>query len=243
MEPERARHDVRDDDVALHLVDEDEERRDPEHPDRVDDERVEGRRDGREPRADVRDHLDERRPDPEEERVPVGALDEAGLAEDPHPDAGARPDHHREDHLAADVAPQRPLDALRERRPPGGREAAVDRALEPRHVEEHVDRDHDDEHDREEEEDHRERRALRERDRVLHVARDVAGADRLGEVVELLLDPDSLEAVVVEPAPGAGRRRPRPRSGPRPRPPRSGTRRSARPLSASRRRRRSRARR
>ena len=53
--------------------------------------------------------------------------------------------------------------------------------------------------DREEEEDHRERRALRERDRVLHVARDVTGADRLGQVVELLLDPDPLEPVVVEP--------------------------------------------
>ena len=199
MEPEGARHHVRDDDVTLHLVDEDEERRDPEDADRVDDERVEGGRDGREPGADVRDHLDEGRPDPEEQRVPVGAVHEAGLAEDPHPDAGARADHDREDHLAPDVAPERPLDALGERRPACGREPAVDRALEPRHVEEHVDRDHDHEHDREEQEDHRERGALRERDRVLHVAGDVARADRLGEVVELLLDPDPLEAVVVEP--------------------------------------------
>ena len=80
------------------------------------------------------------------------------------------------------------------------REAAVDRRLEPRHVEEHVDRDHHDEHDREEQEDDRERGVLRERDRVLGVPGDVAGADRVGEVVELLLDLDPFQTVVVEPA-------------------------------------------
>ncbi len=50
--------------------------------------------------------------------------------------------------------------------------------------------------------------ALRERDRVLGVPGDVARADRLRQVVELLLDPDPLEAVVVEPLSGGGRCRP-----------------------------------
>ena len=62
MQPERARHHVRNHDVPLDLVDEDEEHGDPERaPDRVDDERVDHRRHGREPRPDVRDHLDDAR--------------------------------------------------------------------------------------------------------------------------------------------------------------------------------------
>ena len=76
VEAERVRHHVRHDDVALDLVDEDEERQHPERRDRVDDERVDHGRDGREPRADVRDHLDHRRPDAEEQRVPLGARHE-----------------------------------------------------------------------------------------------------------------------------------------------------------------------
>ncbi len=52
---------------------------------------------------------------------------------------------------------------------------------------------------REEQEDDRERRALGERDRVLGVARDLAGAQRVEPVVDLLADPDLLEPVVVEP--------------------------------------------
>ena len=68
-----------------------------------------------------------------------------GLAQDPHADAGARADHDREDHLTAHVPPERALDALGQRQAAVRRETAVDRPLEPRHVEEHVDRDHDDE--------------------------------------------------------------------------------------------------
>ena len=141
---------------------------------------------------------------------------EARRAEDPHPHPGARADHEREDRLALHVAPERALDPLCQRQAAVRREAPVDRRLEPRHVEEHVDRDHDHEDDREEEDDHRERRSPREGDRVLGVAGDVARPDRLGEVVELLLDPDPLEAVVVEPLlepvdvdldPGLARRR------------------------------------
>ncbi len=70
MEPQRARHHVRDDDVPLHLVDEEEEDPDPDDaPRRIGEERVDRRRHGRQPRPDVRDHLDEGRPQTEEERV------------------------------------------------------------------------------------------------------------------------------------------------------------------------------
>ena len=121
VEPKRARHDVRHHHVALDLVDEDEERGDPQDADGVDHERVDGRRDGGEPRPDVRDHLDEGRPQPEQQRVALGALDEARRAEDPHPDPGARPDHEREDRLPLDVAPQGALDPLGQRQPASGR--------------------------------------------------------------------------------------------------------------------------
>ena len=53
--------------------------------------------------------------------------------------------------------------------------------------------------DREQQEDERERRALRERDRVLRVAGDLARAERVEPVVHLLADLDLLETVVVEP--------------------------------------------
>ena len=127
------------------------------------------------------------------------ALDETRLAEDPHPDARARPDDGRQDRLALHVAPERALDLLRQRRPLVRREARVDRALEPRHVEEHVDRDDDDEDQREEQEHERDRRALRELDPVLDVARDVARTQRVDPVVDLLAHLDPLEPVVVEP--------------------------------------------
>ena len=199
MQPKRARHHVRDHDVALDLVDEQEERGDPEHAHRIDEQGVDHRRDGREPGADVRDHLDERRPEAEEQRVLVGALDEAGLAEDPHPDPRARPDHRREDRLPLDVPPERGLDLLRERWPTVRREARVDRAFQPWHVQEHVDRDDDDQDRREEQQHDRDRRALGELDPFLRVAGDVPGAERVDPFVHLLAHLNALEPVVVEP--------------------------------------------
>ncbi len=53
--------------------------------------------------------------------------------------------------------------------------------------------------DREHEEHERERRSLGERDRVLRVAGDLAGAEPVQPLVDLLADLDLLEAVVVEP--------------------------------------------
>ena len=84
-------------------------------------------------------------------------------------------------------------------RPVPGWEAAVDEPLEPLHVEQHVDRDDDDQDEVEERHDDRERRSLGERDRVLRVLRDLAGAEVVGPVGRLLLDPDALQAVGVEP--------------------------------------------
>ena len=177
MEAQRVRHDVRNDDVPFHLVDEEEEDPDPEDaPRRVREERVDQRRHGGEPRPDVRDHLDERSPEAEQERVLLGALDEAGDAEDVHAHARARPDDGREDRLTFQVSPQRPLDPLGQRCAPVRWEARVDRALQSLHVEEHVDRDDDDQDEREHQEHERERGSLGERDRILRVAGDLAGA-------------------------------------------------------------------
>ena len=199
MQAERVRHHVRDDDVALDLVDEDEEREHPEHRDRVDDEGVDRGRDGREPGPDVGDHLDHGRPDAEQERVLVGPRHEPGAAEDPHADPGAEADHGREDQLPAHVARERLLDPQRQRQAGSRWKAAVDEPLEPLHVEQHVDRDDDDQDEVEERHDDRERGALGERERVLRVLRDLARAEVVGPVGRLLLDLDALEAVRVEP--------------------------------------------
>src|ERR687887_2315076 len=103
MEPERARHHVRNDDVTLDLVDEEEEEADPEDADRIDEERVDRGRHCREPRPDVGNDLDERGPEPEEKRVLLRPVDEADRSEDPHPETRARADHGREDQLPAYV--------------------------------------------------------------------------------------------------------------------------------------------
>ncbi len=129
----------------------------------------------------------------------LGAFDEAGYAEDVHADAGTRADDGREDRLPFEVAPERALDPLRQRRAAVGREAGVDRALEALHVEEHVDRDDDDQDQREHQQDERERGALGELDRVLRVPRDLARAQRVEPLVHLLTNLDLLEPVVVEP--------------------------------------------
>ena len=136
---------------------------------------------------------------PKSSAYSLGALDEAGLAEDPHPDPRARPDDRREDRLPLHVPPERGLDLLRKRWPTVRREARVDRALQPRHVQEHVDRDDDDQDRREEQQHDRDRRALGELDPFLHVAGDVPGAERVDPLVHLLAHLNALEPVVVEP--------------------------------------------
>ena len=76
VQPQRRAHHVRDDDVPLDLVDEQEEQRDPDRRHRVHRERVEERRQRAEPRPEVRDQLGDRDEEPEEQRVRVGAGDE-----------------------------------------------------------------------------------------------------------------------------------------------------------------------
>src|SRR5690349_24395242 len=69
VKPQRVAHDVRHDDVTLDLLDAEEEERDPDRGERMHDERVDERRRRAEPRAEIRDHLRERDPCAEEQRV------------------------------------------------------------------------------------------------------------------------------------------------------------------------------
>src|SRR5262249_19407068 len=64
VEPERTAHDIRDDDMPLELLDPEEEERHPDGRQRILDERVEHRRYGAEPWADVRDELRDPGPTP-----------------------------------------------------------------------------------------------------------------------------------------------------------------------------------
>ena len=88
---------------------------------------------------------------------------------------------------------------MRQRQPVSRREAAVDEAFEPLHVEQHVDGDDDDQDDVEERHHDRERRSLRERERVLRVLGDLPRAEVVGPVGGLLLDLDPLAVMRVEP--------------------------------------------
>ena len=83
VEPQRAPHHLRHDDVTLDLVDAEEEQHDPDHRERMHDERVDHRRDRAEPRAEIGQHLGQRHPGAEEKRVGVGAGQKPGDAEDP----------------------------------------------------------------------------------------------------------------------------------------------------------------
>ncbi len=69
VQAQRVAHHVRHDDVALDLVDAEEEQRNPERRDRMHDKRVEERRDRAEPRPEVRDHLGDGGQRAEQQRV------------------------------------------------------------------------------------------------------------------------------------------------------------------------------
>ena len=197
VQAQRAPHHLRHDDVPLDLVDEQEEDDHPHRRERMDEERVENRRHRPEPRAEVGDQLHQRHPRAEEERV-AAAREPAEHAEHPQPDAGARADDQREQHLPLHVADERTLDARHERLGPRVRpEPPVHRGGEPLHVEQHVDRDHDDQHAAEEEPGEREAGALRPVERLRRVLLDVLRADAVEEVRALLLDADLLQTVCV----------------------------------------------
>ena len=163
MQSQRVPHHLRDHDVALDLVDREEEQHDPDGRQRVDDQRVEDGRDRAEPRAEVGDQLGDGDPRAEEERVRLEARRQpTDRAEQPQPDARARADDRRHEQLALHVAADR-ASMLRQQRRLSWcrREAPVDRAVQPVEVEEHVDRH--DEHEHEPEEEARRPRAPRPR--------------------------------------------------------------------------------
>ena len=130
VQPQRVRHHVRDDDVTLDLVDEDEEARDPEERDRVDDERVERRGHGREPRPDVRDHLGNGDPGAEERARTRSAPGTRPSTPRTHmPSPALEPMIVESSSWPRDVAGERRLDPLRQRHAPvragsGGRSPA-----------------------------------------------------------------------------------------------------------------------
>ncbi len=123
VQAQRAPHHLRHDDVALDLVDAEEEQHHPDRRERVHDERVDQRRDRAEPRArgtgSTSVSATQRA---EEQRVVVRAGQEPGDAEDPEAEPGARAD---------DQAEQRPGRArTRRARAPSARAAAARRAAE-----------------------------------------------------------------------------------------------------------------
>ena len=78
VQAQRVPHHLRDDDVALDLLDAEEEERHPERRERMHDERVDERRRSAEPRAEVGDHLRQRDPRAEEECVLLRVRQQAG---------------------------------------------------------------------------------------------------------------------------------------------------------------------
>ena len=83
MQAQRAPHHLRDHDVALHLVDPEEQQEHPDRGDRVHDERVEERRNRAEPRTEIRNQLRDRNPGTEEQRVLLAVRKPAEHAEEP----------------------------------------------------------------------------------------------------------------------------------------------------------------
>src|SRR5262249_60773176 len=132
VEPQRASHDVRNHDVALDLMDDEEEDDHPDDGDRVHDERIDHRGNRAEPGAEIRDQLGHAGPDPEQERVTVGARQEPGRPQDPHADSHARADDQRHEQLALDVAGHGVAHAGHQRTGLGGGEAAGDNPPQPR---------------------------------------------------------------------------------------------------------------
>ena len=186
--------------MSLDLVDTEEEQRDPGRGDRMHDQCVDERRNRSEPGAEVRDQLGDGNPGPEEQRVLLAARQPAEHAEEPEADAGARADDQRDQRLSADVAHQRVLHPNHEvlaARP--RRKAAVESVLQPREVEQHVDRDDEDDDRAEQELPDRDRSSLGKADDLVRVLADVVFADVAHEPVAAGLDVDRPEPVRVQP--------------------------------------------
>ncbi len=200
VEAQRASHHSRHEDVALELLDAEEEERDPERRERVLDERVQHRRDRAEPRPDVRDELGEGRPRAERRRVLPAVRHQAHHPEDPQPEPDAQADDQREQELALDVTRHRLLHPHDQPAATVRWEAPVDGLREPLHVEQHVDRDDDEEDGVEEEGDDREAGPFRPVQGLARVLLDVLRPDLVEELPAVLLDVDAAEVMVVQPA-------------------------------------------
>ena len=116
VEAQRAAHHLRHDDVALELLDAEEEQRDPERRERMLDERVQHRRDRAEPRPDVRDELGDGRPRAERGRVLLPVREQADHPEDPEPEPDAHADDQREQELALARSSRPPAPSARSAR-------------------------------------------------------------------------------------------------------------------------------
>jgi hypothetical protein len=142
--------DLRRDDVALELLQADEQEHHPEGAQRILEQRDRDGRDRAEDRADERDQLHHAEEDAERERVGPSVGEDADDAEYPERDAGGRTHDHAERELPADVARYRPLHARRvvvERRAVPGRQQPPHERADLARVDEQVDGDHEDQHD------------------------------------------------------------------------------------------------
>src|SRR5437868_6794278 len=113
--------------MPLELLNREEEQRHPQRGDRVRRQRVEDGWCGAQPWADVRDQLRDPGPCAEEQRVAATVRQRSGQTEDPQAETGARADDQRQEQLTLDVARQRLLHPLEQRRASlMRREASVD---------------------------------------------------------------------------------------------------------------------
>src|SRR5438067_3826919 len=199
MEPQRAAHHLRHDDVSLELLDAEEEERDPERRERVLDEGVEHRRSRAEPRPDVGNELRHAGPGAECRRVLPAVRHQPEQPEDPKAHAATHADDQREEELALDVARHRLLHPHDQPAATVRREAPIHRVGQTLHVEQHVDGDDDDENRVEEERDDRESCSFRPVQRLRRVLLDVLRPDLVEERLALLLHVDAAQVVVIEP--------------------------------------------
>ena len=137
------------DDVALELVDAEEEEHDPNGRERVHDERVDRRRHRTEPRTEVWQHLGQRHPAAEDERVGLSVRQQPGDAEDVEPEPRARADDQRRAQSGL-ARTETSACSIRDTsgRPPCGGKRRSTKPAEPLHADQHVDRDDEDQHSR-----------------------------------------------------------------------------------------------
>src|SRR5438477_338518 len=200
VKTERAPHHLWHNDVTLELLDPEEQQGHPQRREWVLDQRVQHRRRGPEPRAEVRDQLGEGRPGAERRGVLPSVRHQPDNPEEPQADSYADADDQRDEELPLDVARDRPFHPHDQPAAPLRREASVEGVREPLHVEQHVDRDDNHEKGVEEQRHNGQARSLRPAQRLGRVLLDVLRSDLVEEPLALVLDVDAAEVMTVEPA-------------------------------------------